>query len=100
MLTGMEFNATEAVEFGLADNLVENKDALEDFFISFDKSTKNCAPMATAATKEILSYSRDSSLEELSEFASGKFAECMLGEEAKEGLAAFAEKRKPYWYGA
>ena len=69
------------------------------FFISFDKATKKCAPMATAATKEILSYSRDSSLEELSEFASGKFAECMLGEEAKEGLAAFAEKRKPYWYG-
>ena len=56
--------------------------------------------MATAATKEILSFSRDSSLEELSDFASGKFAECMLGEEAKEGLAAFAEKRKPYWYGA
>ena len=55
---------------------------------------------ATAATKEILSFSRDSSLEELSDFASGKFAECMLGEEAKEGLAAFAEKRKPYWYGA
>ena len=100
MLTGMEFNAREAVEFGLADNLVENKDALDDFFISFDKATKKCAPMATAATKEILSYSRDSSLEELSEFASGKFAECMLGEEAKEGLAAFAEKRKPYWYGA
>ena len=31
MLTGMEFNAREAVEFGLADNLVENKDALDDF---------------------------------------------------------------------
>jgi len=100
MLTGLEFGAKEAIDFGLADKLVKNKDGLDEFFKGFDEATRKCAPMATAATKEILSFSRDSSLEELSDFASGKFAECMLGEEAKEGLAAFAEKRKPYWYGA
>ena len=30
-------------------------------------------------------------------FAAERFADAMLGDEAKEGLAAFAEKRAPNW---
>jgi isohexenylglutaconyl-CoA hydratase len=31
------------------------------------------------------------------QFAAERFADCMLGDEAREGLAAFAEKRAPDW---
>ena len=98
MLTGMEFDGEKSLEYGLADELVDNENQLNDFLERFKDSTKKCAPLATAATKNILSFSRDSNLEDLSEFAANKFAECMLGEEAKEGLLAFSEKRRPYWY--
>ena len=33
------------------------------------------------------------------DFAAQAFAECMLGEEGREGVAAFVEKRKPRWAG-
>jgi isohexenylglutaconyl-CoA hydratase len=98
MLTGLEFGAKDSYEIGLADEVVENNEGLDGFFQNLQDQTKKCAPKATAATKEILSYSRDARLEDLSEFAAKKFAECMIGEEAKEGLVAFSEKRKPYWY--
>ncbi len=98
MLTGMEFDGEKSLEYGLADELVDNENQLNDFLERFKDSTKKVAPLATAATKNILSFSRDSNLEDLSEFAANKFAECMLGEEAKEGLLAFSEKRRPYWY--
>jgi isohexenylglutaconyl-CoA hydratase len=31
------------------------------------------------------------------DFASQGFAQCMLSSEGIEGVAAFVEKRKPYW---
>lgn len=99
MLTGMEFGAKEALHIGLADELVESEKELNEFKNKIISDTKKVAPRATAATKEIISFSRDATLKDLSEFAADKFAECMLGEEAKEGLLAFSEKRKPYWYG-
>ena len=30
-------------------------------------------------------------------FAGERFAECMLGAEAREGIAAFLDKRRPSW---
>ena len=100
MLTGMEFGAKEALHIGLADELVSSEKELDTFKNRIISDTKKVAPRATAATKQIISFSRDATLKELSAFAADKFAECMLGEEAKEGLLAFSEKRKPYWYGA
>ena len=99
MLTGMAFGAKEAFHIGLADELVETEKELDEYKNKIILDTKKVAPRATAATKEIISFSRDATLKDLSAFAANKFAECMLGEEAKEGLLAFSEKRKPYWYG-
>ena len=35
--------------------------------------------------------------ETLRQFAADRFAACMLGEEGREGVAAFIEKRRPRW---
>ena len=35
----------------------------------------------------------------MTQLAAEGFADCMLGDEAREGIAAFIEKRKPVWAG-
>ncbi len=58
---------------------------------------KQGAPGAIARTKEIINATEQLGDDELVQFAAERFADCMLSDEAKEGLTAFAEKRKPSW---
>ena len=61
------------------------------------QQVKLCAPGANAATKAILLAADRLERKAMQDFASGKFAECMLSDEGREGIAAFIEKRKPGW---
>ena len=56
-----------------------------------------CAKNANAATKKILLKALCSPMTETLDFASFEFANCMLGDEGREGVSAFLEKRKPFW---
>jgi isohexenylglutaconyl-CoA hydratase len=56
-----------------------------------------CAPRAVAATKQILQAAPVLEPEAMTDFAAWRFAECILGEEGREGVAAFLEKRRPSW---
>ena len=56
-----------------------------------------CAPGANATTKAILFESLREPRAEALDFAAAGFAECMLGAEGLEGVAAFVEKRQPNW---
>ena len=56
-----------------------------------------CAPGAVAATKELARAAVHLDAEAMTGLAARRFAECMLGEEGREGVAAFVEKRKPGW---
>lgn len=97
MLSGTPFTGTEAYHYGVIDQLSENKPDLEKQFSRLKQSLKECAPEATAITKEIfIAYDQIKS-SEMIPFLANKFADCMTSPEAKEGLQAFAEKRKPKW---
>jgi isohexenylglutaconyl-CoA hydratase len=97
MLTAARFDGVTAGELGLADEVVEDAEALAAAARRVRDQVMQCAPGANAATKEILLATARLDRDSLKQFAAGQFAACMLGDEGREGIAAFMEKRKPRW---
>ena len=90
-------NGTQAHNFGVIDQLAKNELDLESQFTALRKSLKACAPEATSITKNILLNHHQLEPSQMTDFLANKFADCLTGEEAKEGLKAFIEKRPPKW---
>ncbi len=97
MLFGAVLNGTQAYDFGIIDQLANDTLDLETQFTALRKNLKACAPEATAITKDILINHDQLKPSEMTNFLAKKFADCVTGEEAKEGLKAFIEKRTPKW---
>ncbi|RLA56756.1 MAG: enoyl-CoA hydratase [Gammaproteobacteria bacterium] len=97
LLTAARFDGVEAGRLGFAHFVVEDARALEAKAAELLAQSRMGAPAAIAATKQIINATEQLDGNDLVQFAAERFADCMLGEEAKEGLAAFAEKRKPNW---
>ena len=97
LLTAAAFDGSEAGELGFAHFVVDDAAALEAKAKELLAQARRGSPGAIAATKAIIEATVDLEGDDLVQFAAERFADCMLGEEAREGLAAFAEKRKPSW---
>lgn len=90
--------ADEAHRIGLVNRVVEADNLLEE--------TKNAAksilkrgPLAVKHTKFAIQAGLDMSLEDGLNEESRRFGECFATEDAKEGVNAFIEKRKPEFKG-
>jgi isohexenylglutaconyl-CoA hydratase len=97
LLTASRFKGVEAQQLGFAHFVVDDAQGLDSKAAEILAQARNGAPGAIAATKEIIKATETLHGDELVQFAAGQFADCMLSDEAKEGLTAFAEKRKPAW---
>ena len=97
MLTGARFDGTEAGRIGIANAVVDDTAGLDAFEAEIRKGVLRCAPGANAATKEILLAASTLDHDAMMRFAGDRFARCLLGEEGREGVASFLEKRKPAW---
>jgi isohexenylglutaconyl-CoA hydratase len=97
MLTAARFDGVVAGQLGLADEVLEDTEALACAEQRVRGLVRQCAPGANAATKEILLATTSVDRESVRQFAAEQFAACMLGDEGREGIAAFVEKRKPKW---
>lgn len=97
MLTASRFDGAEAGRLGLADHVVDDAAGLEAVEAQVKKQVLRCAPGANAVTKEIVLATRHLDRPAMLDFAAKGFAGCMLSDEGREGVAAFLEKRKPYW---
>ena len=97
LLTAAAFDGREAGELGFAHFVVDDAAALEAKADELLAQARRGSPGAIAATKSIIEATTNLDGDDLVQFAAERFADCMLGEEAREGLAAFAEKRKPNW---
>lgn len=97
MLTGSVFSCEEALKIGLADYIVKDEIELEKKSLEVMNEINKCGPQASLATKKMLVACQLEKKGNLSDIAASIFSECMISEEAKEGLSSFLEKRKPKW---
>jgi isohexenylglutaconyl-CoA hydratase len=99
MLTAARFTGHEAQTLGLADFLASSASEIAPLETTIREQVLRCAPQANAVTKTLVLATRNTAPEAMTRLAAEGFADCMLGDEAREGIAAFIEKRKPVWAG-
>ncbi|KEO86868.1 hypothetical protein EH30_04350 [Erythrobacter sp. JL475] len=95
-LTGSKFGGVQAANFGLVDELLADRSALDARLDELLNEIHACAPGALAATKALLRGLQEFETAAFSHVAAEIFADAVLGEGA-EGIAAFKEKRSPAW---
>ena len=97
-LTGERFGAEEALRLGLVHAVVPDQNALAAESEKLVSALLAGAPGALTATKELLDLVTYMPIDEdLQEETTAMIAERRVSDEAKEGFAAFLEKRKPGW---
>ncbi|MGY2490026.1 crotonase/enoyl-CoA hydratase family protein [Cupriavidus sp. CP313] len=97
-LTGNMLGAEQAHAYGLINRLTEPGQALAGALALADEIGAN-GPLAVAVSKQIVAESADWSAEEMFERQRPLLAPVFTSADAREGAAAFAEKRKPVWTG-
>ncbi len=97
-ITGEQFSAAEALEWGVLSYAVPRAelDSKLDWLLA---RTVDKSPTAIRLGKQAFNATRDMSLREALEFAQAMVPVMSSTEDAKEGMAAFQEKRSPNWTG-
>lgn len=99
VLTGRMWPATEAAEARLVNRLAEPGAALTTALELADEVAAN-APLALAASKQVLVRSQDWELDDMFERQHEFVNPIRESADAKEGALAFVEKRAPQWTGS
>lgn len=96
-LTGRRLDGADAVRLGVAHEVAQSAEALEQKLARLLDDIDACGPLACAATKAIMNRVGEMPLDALVEYAGRRFSELNRGPEGIEGQQAFLEKRKPRW---
>lgn len=96
-LTGAQFRGTRALELGLVHETFTSEEELRTKLAVEIDAVLGCGPQANAVTKQIILGVAHMDMDALLDDAARKFAACVRGPEAPEGIAAFLQKRKPRW---
>ncbi len=99
MLTGSVFDGEEALRLGVADYVGETIEDVEQREQELRREILRCAPGANAVTKALVAAAPGMERDAFIQLASTRFAESLMGEEGREGVASFMEKRRPDWSG-
>ena len=97
-LTGEFFNAQRAYELGLINRITDEGKALEGALKLAEAIVAN-GPLAVAVTKQIIRDSADWAQGEMWAKQAPLMGPVFTSEDAREGAAAFAQKRAPQWKG-
>ena len=96
-LTGAQFRGAEAQRLGIVHETFSSEEELQAKLAETLKQILNCAPNANAVTKEIILNVAHQDMDFVLDDAAQKFAACVRGSEAPEGIAAFMQKRAAKW---
>jgi len=97
MLTGERFDAATALRVGLVQHVVPAAE-LDAMVENRVQALLAGGPLAQRRVKTLLELYADSPWEEYRSGVPRVLAEVRSGDEAREGLSAFFEKRKPSWH--
>jgi len=99
VLTGDLVEPARLLQYGLINRVTKPGEALAGARELAEKIAAN-GPLAVAASRRVMSESRDWPQEELFDRQAAITGAVFTSADAKEGARAFAEKRKPEWQGA
>ncbi len=97
-LTGKPIPAEQALEYGLVSRVVDPWTA-KDAAVELAEAIAQNAPLAVAASKQLIRELAGRTEEEFWELQNPLTAKVFTSQDAKEGPKAFAEKRAPSWSG-
>lgn len=97
-LTGDMFSAEDAHRYGLINRLTPKGGAMKEALRLAESIVAN-GPLSVAASKRVMAESQDWSTIEMWNKQKALTEHIFTSEDAREGSAAFAEKRKPIWRG-
>jgi enoyl-CoA hydratase/carnithine racemase len=97
-VTGDPISAEDGHAYGLISRLAPPGTAVDVAVELAERIARN-APLAVAASKKVIRATQGATEEELFEFQGSMYASVFMSNDAKEGPAAFAEKRSPNWSG-
>jgi enoyl-CoA hydratase len=97
-VTGDPISAEDGHSYGLISRLAEPGTAVDVAIELAERIAKN-APLGVAASKQIIRATQGSTEEELFAIQAGMYGKVFKSNDAKEGPAAFAQKRAPEWTG-
>jgi enoyl-CoA hydratase len=98
LLTGDPVDAQRALELGLVSAVVE-PDQLHTTALELAQRLAAQAPLAVSATKQAVYRGFDLPLHDALDIERGEFTRVFGSDDAREGVTAFLEKRKPSWSG-
>lgn len=98
-LTGIPITAQRAKELNLVNRISPSQDTVVDEAIKLANAIANISPDAAIVTRAALKEAWETgSVERATQLTIERYNESLnSGENALEGLKAFAEKRKPSW---
>lgn len=99
VMLGKRIPATQAKEWGLITEVAEDSDALTALVDQYAADLNAKAPLALRALKRVLNATYDTSLKVALDIEGHSYEKLRSTEDYKEGIDAFAEKRKPNYTG-
>ncbi len=98
ILTGRTFDATEALRLGLINRLVPGSYLLREA-VALGEELATKPPLTMAAALSAIHRGMDASIEDGLAIEEAAFARIVPTHDAREGVAAFLEKRRPVFLG-
>jgi enoyl-CoA hydratase/carnithine racemase len=99
LLSGRMFSGADALRMGLASQALPAAEVLPAALALAADIAANTAPVSVAVSKRLLWDSIDKSVAETLQTENGIFGRVTALDDAKEGIAAFVDKRAPVWSG-
>lgn len=98
ILTGDRFDAAEAHRVGLVQEVVPD-DQVETHALAIARRIAANPPIAVQSAKSVIRRSQGTTVEQGLAWENDLYTLCMTTEDAREGIAAFVEKREPRYRG-